>query len=208
MHQKVLPRRSRDLLDALESLHSPAMSGWVLAGGAGLALQLGHRVAEGLALFRGDVGHLAGVREAMESLGPYETLRESERELTVLARDVKLSFYVVRGQLLHESHAWRFLRVAHERDIALMKLAAVSARGARRDFVDLYSYLRGGPRLDDLLGQLPAMYGEGRVNSYHVLKSLAYFEDAEQEPMPEMLQPFDWEECKAFFVRAAHEVVL
>ncbi len=43
---------------------------------------------------------------------------------------------------------------------------------------------------------------------YHILKSLTYFEDAEQEPPPTMLEPFDWEECKAFFVREAHSIVL
>jgi hypothetical protein len=48
-----------------------------------------------------------------------------------------------------------------------------------------------------------------------VLKSLTYFEDAEREPMPRMLEPFDWQECRAFFVREAtrscsrdHEVVV
>jgi hypothetical protein len=46
------------------------------------------------------------------------------------------------------------------------------------------------------------------VNSYHVLKSLTYFDDAEREPMPRMLEPFDWRECKGFFVREAHALVL
>jgi len=41
-----------------------------------------------------------------------------------------------------------------------------------------------------------------------VLKSLAYFEDAEREPMPKMLEPFDWAECKNFFIREAHSIAL
>jgi len=35
----------------------------------------------------------------------------------------------------------------------------------------------------------------------HVLKSLTYFEDAEQEPMPDMLVPLAWDEFKQFFSR-------
>jgi len=35
----------------------------------------------------------------------------------------------------------------------------------------------------------------------HVLKSLTYFEDAEQEPMPDMLVPLAWDEVKQFFCR-------
>jgi hypothetical protein len=41
-----------------------------------------------------------------------------------------------------------------------------------------------------------------------VLKSLTWFEDAEREPMPRMLEPFDWRECKAFIAREAHALVL
>jgi hypothetical protein len=41
-----------------------------------------------------------------------------------------------------------------------------------------------------------------------VLKSLTYFEDAEREPMPAMLEPFDWAECRAFFEREVHAIVL
>jgi hypothetical protein len=89
-----------------------------------------------------------------------------------------------------------------------MKLVAVSGRGSRKDFVDLYFMLRGGAPLDALLRELPMKYGEGRVNTYHVLKSLTYFEDAEAEPPPDMLMPFDWKECKRFFVREARAIVL
>lgn len=37
-------------------------------------------------------------------------------------------------------------------------------------------------------------YADGSV--FMVLKSLTYFEDAEDEPMPEMFVPFDWEVMK------------
>jgi hypothetical protein len=89
-----------------------------------------------------------------------------------------------------------------------MKLAAISSRGSRKDFVDLYTILRGGLELEQCFAWLPEKYGEGRVNSYHVLKSLTYFEDAEREPLPRMFEPFDWQECRAFFVREAHAIVL
>jgi len=87
-------------------------------------------------------------------------------------------------------------------------LAAISGRGSRKDFIDLYIILRGGLSLEEFFRWLPQKYGEGRSNAYHVLKSLTYFEDAESEPMPKMLEPFNWDECKAFFVREAHAIVL
>jgi len=41
-----------------------------------------------------------------------------------------------------------------------------------------------------------------------VLKSLTWFEEAEQEPPPRMLEPFSWQECKAFFEREVHALLL
>lgn len=38
---------------------------------------------------------------------------------------------------------------------------------------------------------------------YHRLRAPAYFDDAEREPMPDLLIPFDWEEAKRFFTAEA-----
>jgi len=206
VHEACLPASSRALLDRLESLNAPALRGWTLAGGTGLALQLGHRVSEDFDFFRTgpmDAGELHG---ALRQAGPCETLQEAEHTLTVLCRRVKLSFFRVRDPFLHPSRRYRFFEVASLADIALMKLAAVSGRGARKDFLDLYAILRTGFALPDLLAALPRKYGAGRANVHHVLKSLVYFEDAEREPMPRLRQPVDWRECKAFFVREARAI--
>ncbi|HSL17483.1 MAG TPA: nucleotidyl transferase AbiEii/AbiGii toxin family protein [Methylomirabilota bacterium] len=208
MHDKVLPPGSRDLLAELESLSAPVLAGWTLAGGTGLALQLGHRVSDDFDLFRTDrfdpdelLGHLQGS-------GPVELLQLDHRTLTVLASGVKVSFFSVPDPFLFPKLEYSFFALAEVRDIALMKLAAIASRGSRKDFVDLFVILRGGPTLAEYLSWLPRKYGEERVNTYHVLKSLTWFEDAEDEPMPRMLEPFDWDECKAFFVREAHAIVL
>jgi hypothetical protein len=126
----------------------------------------------------------------------------------VLIQGTKLSFSRVRDPFLFEGTPCRFFTVASERDIALMKLAAISGRGSRKDFVDLYLILRIGGTLNDYFRMLPEKYGASRINTYHILKSLTYFEDAEKEPLPRMFVPFDWEECKAFFVRQARAIVL
>lgn len=46
----------------------------------------------------------------------------------------------------------------------------------------------------------------GKLDNYsmlHVLKSLTYFEDAEKEPMPDLLAPLDWEQVKRYFTGEA-----
>jgi hypothetical protein len=208
VHEKVLPPGSRRLLDAVAAGDPKLLDGWVLAGGTGLALHLGHRVSEDFDFFRVESIDLAGIAKRLAKLGSFEMLRASERDLTALVSGVKLSFFLVDEPMLHAPLEFRSILVAHETDIALMKLVAVSGRGSRKDFVDLYFILREGPPLEDYFALLARKYGEGRVNSYHVLKSLTFFEDAEREPETVTLVPFRWEECKRFFVREARRIVL
>jgi len=37
------------------------------------------------------------------------------------------------------------------------------------------------------------------VDPCHLVRSLTFFEDAEAEPMPDMLVPFAWDQITAFF---------
>jgi hypothetical protein len=208
MHEKVLPRGSRNLLAKLDALSPPDLEGWTLAGGTGLALQMGHRISEDFDFFRTSRFSSHHLYDIMRQAGATETLQEDDRTLTVITAGVKVSFFSVPDSFLYSGQPYHFCDLADPRDIALMKLAAISGRGSRKDFVDLYVILQSGLLLEQCFQWLPLKYGEGRINTYHVLKSLTYFEDAEHEPMPRMLEPFDWDECKNFFTREAHAIVL
>ena len=208
MHTRVLPKGSAKLLARLEQTRSPELTGWTLAGGTGLALALGHRISEDFDFFRTDRTDLQALRAALADAGEFETIQEMEHTFSVLMNGIKMSFFHVADPFLFPALQYRFFKVADPRDIALMKLVAVSGRGSRKDFVDLFCILRSGPVLSEYFDLLPRKYGKGRANAYHILKSLVYFEDAEQEPLPRMLVPFNWKECKAFFVRAAHAIIL
>jgi len=208
MHEKVLPGNSKALLATIESSTANALRGWILAGGTGLALRFGHRISEDFDFFRTEGMNNSALHEALGSIDTYETLQDGERTLTVLIKDVKLSFFQVKDPFIFDAEPYSFFALADTREIALMKLVAIANRGSRKDFVDLYTILRDGPILQDYFSLLPDKYGLERINSYHILKSLTYFGDAEGEPMPKMLEPFNWDECKAFFVREAHSIIL
>jgi hypothetical protein len=208
MHEKVLPRGSRELLAKLESLTAPELESWTLAGGTGLALQLGHRVSVDFDFFRTDPFSPDQLFHCLRKIATVEVLQEDDHTLTAIVADAKVSFFKVPDEFLFPTIPYSFFEIADQRDIALMKLAAISGRGSRKDFVDLYTILRGDLSLEECFGWLPDKYGRGRYNSYHILKSLTYFDDAEREPMPHMLEPFHWDKCKAYFVREAHAIVL
>jgi hypothetical protein len=64
-----------------------------------------------------------------------------------------------------------------------MKLAAISNRGSRRDFVDLY--VAGQAFGVEAIGDwFDRKYATVSYNRSHVLKALTYFADAEEESMP------------------------
>lgn len=208
MHAKVLPAGSREILAKLNKSKAPVLQKWILAGGTGLALHIGHRISEDFDFFRSSNMDIHALRDVLAGIGSYETLQEAEHTLTILLSGVKISFFSVSDPFLYSAKPYSFFSVADVRDIALMKLIAVSNRGSRKDFIDLYTILRSGSKLSEYFDLLPRKYGRSRVNEYHILKSLTYFDDAENEPMPVMLEPFNWKECKAFFVREAHAIVL
>ena len=54
MHEKVLSKNSLELLKEFESDPSSLFENWILAGGTGLALQLGHRISDYFDFFRND----------------------------------------------------------------------------------------------------------------------------------------------------------
>lgn len=208
MHEKVLPKHSLELLNLLATDPSKHLKGWILAGGTGLAFRIGHRVSEDLDFFRTDDLDIRKLHQVLARHGSYETLQEADHTLTVIIRKTKLSFFHINDPFLFDATPHRFFAVADVRDIALMKLAAISGRGSRKDFIDLYMILRSAPTLREYFPLLPRKYGKDRINTYHILKSLTYFNDAEAEPPPRMLDIFDWKKCKGFFLREAHAIAL
>jgi hypothetical protein len=79
-----------------------------------------------------------------------------------------------------------------------MKLSAIASRGTKRAFVDLYVTSKQYG-LAQLLAWFEQKYADVHHSLTHVLKSLTWFEDADKEPMPDMLAPLSWEEVKRFF---------
>jgi hypothetical protein len=89
------------------------------------------------------------------------------------------------------------LRLAGKKDIAAMKFAAITGRGSRKDFIDIY-FLLNEFNLQEMLSFYNKKYLDG--SSFLVLKSLTYFDDADIDPQPNMLKKADWEQIKKSLV--------
>ena len=86
-----------------------------------------------------------------------------------------------------------------------MKIAAISERGTKRDFVDLYFILQK-IQINDVLRFYEQKYKKLASNSVHIRKSLIYFDDAEDENMPKMLKQISWKEVKSFYEQEVKKI--
>ena len=90
------------------------------------------------------------------------------------------------------------IRIASILDIACMKLDAVSGRGTKRDFIDLY-FICQKEKLAKIFKLFEKKYQKADYNLAFIQKSLVYFIDAEKDEMPKMIKKVSWEEVKRFF---------
>ena len=129
---------------------------------------------------------------ALARVGKVVVQSRSPGTLRVVVDGLRLSFLEEQAPLLFPGASYQGLTVADTQDIAVMKVVAIGGRGSRKDFVDLYFYLRGAGGLDSMFTLLRRRFTEVDYNEYHLLKSLVFFEDAETEPMPMLIRDVSW----------------
>ncbi len=137
-------------------------------------------------------------------LGTFELFSESKNTIHGQLDGVQLSFITYRYDLLDDLVDCDCVNLAGLHDIACMKLDAMASRGARRDFIDLYFLMKRIP-LDLMLADYQRKTGGAGLSNYQLLKSLVYFNDAEDQPMPQMLSPIEWDSIKAELETVASE---
>lgn len=197
MHPKVLSEQAWDLV--VELVKGSVLEGWTLCGGTGLALHFGHRVSEDLDFFRLEEFEVDDLLSDLTERGQVQVTGRARRTLHVFINEVRLSFLGLEAPMMHKGIQYRGLTIGDPRDIAILKIIAIGGRGSRKDFIDLYYYLQQAPGLSVLFDQLESRDSRIDWNRYHLMKSLTWFEEADQEPMPDMLVEIDWDEVKEFF---------
>lgn len=201
-HLPELPRATQHALSVLAQAKWLSRSSWYLAGGTALALQVGHRRSVDLDFFTKEKNFV--LASLLEKFSKEKWVTDIAREGTVYGRleGAKISFitypfFVPQDKLLRYGN----VRVLTIRDIAVMKIIAISQRGRKRDFIDLYWYATHQESPLDVIKRLPKQYPTVAHDYHHILKSLVYFDDAEGDPMPEIYFKADWKTVKSYFRR-------
>jgi len=183
-------------LELLKNLQAkPYLDQFVLVGGTALSLQLGHRKSVDLDFFTDkDFDANVLLEKVNNDFNVTKELMKMKQTLILEVEDIKVDFirfkYPFQFPIL-EIDTIKLLAIP---DIAAMKLDAVTGRGAKKDFVDIY-YLLQDYSLPELLEFYKKKYRHETI--FHVIRSLSYFEDAEEEPDPVIFdEEIKWENVK------------
>jgi hypothetical protein len=196
-YPEILKARQQEVLRSL----APAVDrhGFYLGGGTAIALQLGHRRSVDFDWFRQPFieDPLELARELQEEKIPFTTGWTRRSTLYGTVRGVRVSFFQFRYRLLAPLVLWpeAGCQLAALPDLACMKLSAISQRGSRKDFIDLFALGSQGFTLRQMLDWYREKFEVDDVA--HLLYALVYFDDADAEPSPSMIWKVNWREVKS-----------
>lgn len=185
---------SSELLELLRRImDEQAFSSYTLVGGTALALQIGHRYSEDIDLFGLQSIDHDQTLGLLKEMGEVKLIKKSTNILICTLNNIKVDFVCYRYDWLESALVTENIRLASKKDIAAMKLNAIAGRGSRKDFIDLYYLLRYFS-LDQMISFYLHKYPDG--SEFLVRKSLTYFDDAETEAMPVLIEKLSWEAIK------------
>lgn len=171
-----------------------------LAGGSGLTLHLGHRYSYDLDFFTRKKFQEDAIIQLIDQCGHFKLESRYWRTILGIFEDVKFSLFFYKYPLIKPTiKILKSINLVSLEDIAAMKIAAISDRGTKRDFIDLY-FLLAHFSLEKILKLYDQKYQNLAANRVHILKSLVYFADAERESMPEMIKDINWQDLKTLIM--------
>ena len=177
MHLSVLNRKQKELLKKIGFLKN---YGFYLAGGTALALQIEHRTSLDFDFYTKKKFDSQKLREEFDKR--FKTVQEiyiAEDTLGLNVEGIGVSFFRYSYPLIRPCQEIERILLASVEDIAVMKILAISQRGRKRDFIDIYFLIK-----EFSLRQIVEFIKEKypMFNIYLGLQGLTYFKDADEDP--------------------------
>ena len=177
------------------------LNDFFLVGGTALALHLGHRISVDLDFFTLGAFEAEPILEEIRKTKKIQVLLQKENNSIILnvehpensGQFVKVDCLRYAYPLIKKVQQIDGIRLLAVEDIIPMKLSAVTNRGAKKDFFDLYELLKRYS-LKEMLKLFSIKFPD--IDHFHVIKSLTYFEDADDDFDPISLNDTDWDQVK------------
>ncbi len=196
MHREVLTKRASELFTS-----SGRFSGFYLAGGTALALQIGHRVSVDFDLFsdseikRSMLPSLSGVFPGAS----IKLLVNNSDELTALVDGVKVTFLRYPFPPIDRMVSQEGVLVLSVKEIAATKAYTIGRRGAFKDYVDLYFVLlERHATLAEIINMAERKFGT-EFNSRLFLEQIVFLDDIEDTEIEFLKAPVTRPEILEFF---------
>ena len=199
MYLSVLSSEQIKLLKKLKFLKK---YGFYLAGGTSLALQIGHRTSLDFDFYTEKKFDSQKLQQLLErKFERIILLGQAEDTLILKINNVAVSFFRYPYRLICPLiDSENFPPMASREDIAAMKIIAISDRGAKRDFIDIYFLLKEFS-LKEIFDFTEKKYPN--FNIYVGLRGLTYFTDAEKKQQRRLYffsHSVFWNEVKKFLI--------
>ena len=208
LHEEVLNEKASEVA---KKLGKTVGNDFYLAGGTGLALQIGHRISLDFDLFSSKNRLLDRERrqiiESLRNLGALDVRESIDGTCHLFLDDIAVSLFHYNYPLIRKINIkYKNLPIASEEDIAAMKLSAAVGRGTKKDFIDLF-FLAKALGLEKMIKTGTKKFREHNNFSVQATRALVYFDDAEKDPMPRMLKKTDWNEIKIYLEKEVNKVL-
>lgn len=166
-------------------MDKPYLTSFCLVGGTSLSLQIGHRKSIDLDLFtETDFDGDKLLARLIQDFQHIEVLTKMKGTLLTRIQGIKVDFLRFNYASIRPVRKEGNLRLLTQEDIAPMKLDAIAGRGKKKDFYDLY-FLLEKMSLQEMLDLHHEKFKLS--TTFHIVKSLTYFEDAEEDDSPVLM---------------------
>ncbi len=194
---KILTKEQREILKNLGFINK---YNFYLTGGTALALQVGHRTSLDFDFFtQKNFNPQDLISEFEKKFKKIKVIEVSKDTLILNVNNIKLSFFKYPYQLLFPLIDFDGIKLASIEDISATKIIALTQRGTKKDFIDIY-FLIKKLGLKKILEFTQKKYPS--FNIYLGLKALVYFEDVEKEKKErfKIFQKVSWYNIKRFLI--------
>lgn len=197
LHRETVSPSTLGLLRALCA--HPVLDAFALAGGTALALRYGHRISVDLDFFAPESFDSHDLAASLGDAFQFVPTAIHENSLSGTMSGVKVDFVTYRHALLQPFEMVDGVRLFGLHDNIAMKLSALTNRGVKKDFFDAHRVIQE-LGIDEIVGIYRAKFPAH--DCAILLRSLVYFDDAEDEFDPNSLDGTDWEQVKEAVTQA------
>lgn len=197
MKLEIFDRKRKKLLKELGFLKK---YGFYLAGGTALALQIGHRTSLDFDFYtEKKFDNKKLFLELEKKFKNVVLIQKPEQTLIVKINEIEASFFYYPYFLINPLVKINGVNIASTEDIVAMKLIAISDRGTKRDFIDIYFLLKEFS-LKEIFEFVKKKYP--MFNIYVGLQGLTYFKDAEKQQQRKLylFRSVSWNKIKKFLI--------